>query len=47
MVRIVRNPLLTLTCLLLTFFAVSPLAHAQTIGSGNTVNVSGAISFMR
>jgi hypothetical protein len=37
MVRIVRNPLLTLACLLLTFFAVSPLAHAQTIGSGNTV----------
>src|SRR5580704_6070784 len=37
MVRIMRNPLLTLACLLFTFFAVSRPAHAQTIGSGNTV----------
>jgi hypothetical protein len=43
MLRTIQIPRVTLACLLLTFFAVSPVAHAQTapapatIGSGNTI----------
>jgi hypothetical protein len=43
MIRMIRNPRLTLACLLFTFLAVSPFARAQTtpspatIGSGNTI----------